>query len=134
MGVAVPEESAALKHALGQDAEAVDVQLHLPRSVAEQVLKVLEAQDSGGALVVPVKAEYTTTEAAQLLGMSRPTLMRFIKRGRLGFRMVGQHHRKRAMSLRASASDSRPSRRLRPGTSRRSQTATITSDAIGRPH
>lgn len=93
MGVAVPEESAALKHALGQDAEVVDVQLHLPRSVAEQVLKVLEAQDSGGALVVPVKAEYTTTEAAQLLGMSRPTLMRFIKRGRLGFRMVGQHHR-----------------------------------------
>lgn len=91
--MAVPEESAALKHALGQDAEVVDVQLHLPRSVAEQVLKVLEAQDSGGALVVPVKAEYTTTEAAQLLGMSRPTLMRFIKRGRLGFRMVGQHHR-----------------------------------------
>lgn len=93
MSLAVPEGPEIIKNALKEGSEVVDVQLHLPRNVAQQVLEVLEAQSSGGAHVVPIKEEYTTTEAAQILGMSRPTLMRFLKRREIPHRMVGQHHR-----------------------------------------
>lgn len=101
MSLAVPEGPDVIKSALKEGAEVVDVQLHLPRNVAKQVLEVLEAQDSGGAHVVPLKEEYTTTEAAQILRMSRPTLMRFIKRDEISHRMVGQHHRIPADALEA---------------------------------
>lgn len=43
--------------------------------------------------------ELTITEAAWVLGMSRPTMMRLISRGRVDFRMVGKHHRIPASSI-----------------------------------
>ena len=54
---------------------------------------LLEAESLSGAVVVPVKDLYSTTEAASMIGVSRPTLMKLIEAGALESEMVGTHHR-----------------------------------------
>jgi excisionase family DNA binding protein len=71
----------------------------LPRESAKKVLALLDAEQTIGAVVVPSKQEFTTTEAARHLGISRPTLMRMINRRGVDFRMVGSHHRIPASSI-----------------------------------
>jgi hypothetical protein len=43
------------------------------------VLALLDAERTTGAVVVPIKERFTTTEAATILGLSRPTLMKFVE-------------------------------------------------------
>jgi len=45
--------------------------------------------------------EFTTSEAAATLDMSRPSLMKLINAGRLEFRKVGKHHRIPASAIQA---------------------------------
>jgi len=71
----------------------VNVTLSLPRKIAEKVLALLDAERTTGAVVVPVKELFTTTEAATMLGLSRPTLMKLIASGEIGHVMAGTHHR-----------------------------------------
>lgn len=71
--------------------------LPLPGQLAEIVAKVVDAVASGRAVTVTtLPEELTTTVAAQLLGISRPTLMRKIKNGDIPARRVGSHTRLRA--------------------------------------
>jgi excisionase family DNA binding protein len=49
------------------------------------------SMDDGAA--VRVRDELTTTETAELLGMSRPTVIKLIEAGELPCRMVGTHRR-----------------------------------------
>jgi excisionase family DNA binding protein len=44
-------------------------------------------------LVVPVQAELSTYEAAELLGVSRPFLIRLLEKEELPYRVVGRHRR-----------------------------------------
>ncbi len=44
---------------------------------------------------------FTTSEAAAILDMSRPSLMKLINAGRLEFRKVGKHHRIPASAIQA---------------------------------
>ncbi|HWU32612.1 MAG TPA: excisionase family DNA-binding protein [Marmoricola sp.] len=83
----------ALRDALAAGGATVEVTLNLPTSTAEKVLALLEAEGISGAVVVPVKDLYSTTEAAAMLGVSRPTLMKLIEADELGAEMVGTHHR-----------------------------------------
>jgi len=77
----------------------VSVTLDLPRTSAEKVLALLDAELTTGAVVVPIKETFTTTEAATMLGLSRPTLMKLIGSGELAHVMVGTHHRIPAQAL-----------------------------------
>lgn len=52
--------------------------LGLPRESAKKVLALLDAEQSVGAVVIAAKQEFTTTEAAAILEMSRPSLMKLI--------------------------------------------------------
>lgn len=99
MTSALTEDVQALRSSLAGDASEIEVTLRLPRESAEKVLALLDAEQTVGALVVPAKQEFTTTEAAAILGMSRPTLMRLIDRRGVDFRMVGKHHRIPAASI-----------------------------------
>lgn len=93
MSRALTEEVERLRLELAGDDPEIEVTLRLPRKSAEKVLALLDAEQSVGAVVIPAREEFTTTEAARILGMSRPTLMRLISADRVEFRMVGKHHR-----------------------------------------
>lgn len=62
--------------------------------------RVLEAMaEGGGAAIVPLDAELTTQQAADILGVSRPTLVKYLEDGTLPFRTIGVHRRIRAIDL-----------------------------------
>jgi len=88
-----------LRDALAALTEPVEVSLTLSRTTAEKLLKVLEAEHKSGAVIVPVKELYTTTESAALLGISRATLMKLIESGDIEAVKVGTHHRIPAAEL-----------------------------------
>ena len=68
--------------------------LDLPASVAEALAEVLEAAADGQrALVLRSPEELTTEQAAAVLGVSRPTVIRLVDAGKLPARMVGTHRR-----------------------------------------
>lgn len=90
-----------LRSALAGAGDEVRVTLNLPRSAARKVLALLDAERTSGAVVVPAKELLTTTEAAALLGVSRPTLMKHVDAGEIDHVMVGTHHRISAASLAA---------------------------------
>lgn len=99
MSAALQDDLQALRSGLASDQPEIEVTLRLPRESAKKVLALLDAEQTTGAMVIPAKEEFTTTEAAKILGMSRPTLMRMIERRGVEFRMVGKHHRIPAGSI-----------------------------------
>src|SRR5215470_5649418 len=88
-----------LRAALARPSDSINVALNLPRKIAEKVLALLDAERTTGAVVVPVKELFTTTEAATMLGLSRPTLMKLIESGEIACVKVGTHHRVPAQAL-----------------------------------
>jgi excisionase family DNA binding protein len=79
--------------------DEVRVTLNLPRGSAEKILALLDAERTTGAVVVPVKEMFTTTEAATMLGLSRPTLMKLVESGEIDHVKVGTHHRISAQAI-----------------------------------
>jgi len=78
------------------------VRVALSRETAELVSRLVDARAPGEQIIVTAgSAEVTPTEAAVLLGMSRPQVRKLMDRGLLDFRMVGSHHRVRVSSIRA---------------------------------
>lgn len=66
----------------------------LPREVGLLLQQVLQAVASGHEVSVSaVPPELTTSTAASLLGISRPTLMKMVERGELPAHKVGTHTR-----------------------------------------
>ena len=93
MSEILPDDVQALRDALEASPEEVTVTLNLTRKSAEKVLELLEAEHSTGAVVVPVKDLFTSTEAATMLGISRTTLMKLIEAGTVEHVRVGTHRR-----------------------------------------
>lgn len=89
----LPDDIQALRDALDASPDEVTVTLNLTRRSAERVLEVLEAEHSTGAVVLPAKDLFTSTEAATMLGMSRPTLMKLVDAGTVEHIPVGSHRR-----------------------------------------
>lgn len=58
-------------------------------------------------LLGETKDEFTTTLAADYLGISRPTLMKYIKDGKLEAHKVGRHHRIKKTDLERFAAQRR---------------------------
>ncbi len=104
-------DTTALRRALEEGGEEIDVRLTLPRDLAQQVLRLIEAQRRGGAVVVPARSELTPNEAAAILGVSRPQVYKLIEEGRLAHRMVGTHRRIPVASVAAFHSEQQASQR-----------------------
>ncbi|MBD0419437.1 helix-turn-helix domain-containing protein [Streptomyces sp. TRM S81-3] len=78
-----------------------DEALVLPRPVAEMFASMLAALANGqGVQIMPVDAELTTQQAADMLNVSRPYLIGLLESGEIPFRLVGRHRRIRFADLR----------------------------------
>ncbi len=94
------------------DAGGDEVQVSLSRETAELLARVVDARARGQqVLLTRGHAEVTPSEAAELLGMSRPQVRKLMDQGVLEFRKVGAHHRIRVSSIRAFLDTERPRRR-----------------------
>lgn len=81
---------------VGPDGE----QVPLPGPVYEVLVQVVEAMRAGRAITVaPLALRLTTQEAADLLGVSRPTLVKILERGDLPYEQPGRHRRVRLADL-----------------------------------
>lgn len=99
MSEVLAEDVRALRAALASSHDNVSVTLSLPRKSAEKVLALLDAERTTGTVVVPIKELFTTTEAATMLGLSRPTLMKLVESGEIDHVKVGTHHRIPAQAI-----------------------------------
>ncbi len=83
-----PEQIISLK-IKGKEGE-----LDLPASAVRLLLDVLEQMANGNAVTLtPLHAELSTNQAAALLRVSRPFLIKLLEEGEIPFRKVGRHRR-----------------------------------------
>ncbi len=69
----------------------------LPVEIGRLLQRVLEAMASGADVtVMSIPSEVTTSAAAALLGVSRPTLIKMAREGRIASHKVGTHLRFRS--------------------------------------
>jgi excisionase family DNA binding protein len=74
--------------------------LEVPVAVERALRAVVEALAAGDAVnVVPMHEHLTTTQAARLLEISRPTLIGLLERGEIPYRLTGTHRRVRLADL-----------------------------------
>lgn len=86
------------KVTIQSDGEKTNVEL--PMSAFRLFIDILANLSQGNAVqVVPVHAELTTQEAADLLMVSRPYLIKLLNDGKISFRKVGTHRRIRYSDL-----------------------------------
>lgn len=83
--------AALMVHAVGR---ATEEDVELPAEARALLFRILGHMANGDAVaVVPVQAEVTAQQAAEILGVSRPFLIRLVEEGKVACRMVGAHRR-----------------------------------------
>jgi excisionase family DNA binding protein len=93
-----PEDLSALLAALRSDIVSVrggnGHEITLPESVREALYNVVLALSQGkGITLVPRQSMLTTQEAADLLNISRPTLVKLLEAGRIPYDQPGRHRK-----------------------------------------
>jgi excisionase family DNA binding protein len=76
--------------------------IELPTSAIRLLVEILAELAEGNAVkVIPIHAEVTTQEAADLLNVSRPHVVKLLETGELPFHKAGKHRRIRFADLMA---------------------------------
>lgn len=74
--------------------------VEMPAELVGALKAIVEHLRAGhGVSVASLQAELTTVEAAELLNVSRPHLVKLVDGGALPFRMVGTHRRLRLVDV-----------------------------------
>lgn len=96
--------AAAIEQLHTEDAE-IEIEetgdkVKLPLLALKLLGKVLDAMSKGMPVsIMPLAAEVTTQKAAEILGCSRPHLVKLLEEGKLPFTKVGKHRRIRFEDL-----------------------------------
>jgi len=74
--------------------EETSEKIRIPLRALKLLVKILKATSQGKPIsLVPIATEMTTQAAAELLGCSRPHLVKLLEEGEMPFTMVGRHRR-----------------------------------------
>lgn len=74
--------------------DETEQRIKIPLRVLKLLAKILKATSQGKPIsIVPVATELTTQAAAELLGCSRPHLVKLLESGEIAFTKVGKHRR-----------------------------------------
>ena len=74
--------------------EETQEKIKIPISALKLLAKILEELSQGNPIsIVPIATEMTTQAAAELLGCSRPHIVKLLEDGRIPFTKVGKHRR-----------------------------------------
>lgn len=77
-----------------------EAKITFPFSAIKLLLQILTQMAQGNAVtLIPIHAELTTQEAANLLNISRPFLIKMLDEGKIPFHKVGTHRRIRFLDL-----------------------------------
>jgi len=85
-----PFQNRNLKVRINETEERIE----LPAAAVRLLVDLLSAMAEGNAVtLIPIHAELTTQQAADMLGVSRPFLIRQMEEGAIPYRKVGTHRR-----------------------------------------
>ncbi len=85
-----------LKHVGQVSLVAEDHAVALPPELRDLLAEVVRTMRRGQAVTLaPLGQQLTTQQAADLLGVSRPTLVKFLEAGRIPYETPGRHRRLR---------------------------------------
>lgn len=74
--------------------EETHERIRIPLRALQLLSEILKAMSEGKPMsIVPVAAEVTTQKAAEILGCSRPHLVKLLEEGKIAFTKVGKHRR-----------------------------------------
>ena len=92
------------------DAEQMEP-IELPAGAVALLMEILEAMAAGrGVTIIPENIELSTVQAAEVLNVSRPFLIKLLEDGSIPHRKVGKHRRVRmedVMSYKAAIDNER---------------------------
>ena len=74
--------------------EETKEKIRIPLNALKLLAKILKATSQGKPIsIVPIATEMTTQAAAELIGCSRPHLVKLLETGEINFTKVGKHRR-----------------------------------------
>ncbi len=74
--------------------EETEERIKIPLSALKLLAKILEEMSLGNPIsIVPIATEMTTQAASELLGCSRPHIVKLLEKGDIPFIKIGKHRR-----------------------------------------
>lgn len=81
---------------LAIEIEEIAQKIRIPLKALKLLAEILKVTGQGKPIsLVPIATEMTTQAAAELLGCSRPHLIKLLEEGKIPFTLVGRHRRVR---------------------------------------